>query len=88
MKIGKWSLTSLQQRLVKTRTPDQACPLLLAAAGGGSPHAAAVWEHAAKDRGAPHHQEDRRAVDRNRFQYRARLEREKCLRNGLEKRQF
>ena len=34
------------------RTPDQARPLLLAAAGGESPHAAAVWKHAAQDRGA------------------------------------
>ena len=34
------------------RTADQARPLLLAAAGGKSPHAAAVWEHAAQDRGA------------------------------------
>jgi hypothetical protein len=35
------------------RTPDQARPLLLAAAGGESPHAAVVWKHAAKDCGAP-----------------------------------
>ena len=35
------------------RTPDQARPILLAAAGGESPHAAAVWGHAAQDRGAP-----------------------------------
>jgi hypothetical protein len=34
------------------RTPDQACPLLLAAAGRKPPHAASVWEHAAQDRGA------------------------------------
>jgi hypothetical protein len=34
------------------RTPNQARPLLLAAAGGESPHAAADWEHAAQDRGA------------------------------------
>jgi hypothetical protein len=34
------------------RTPNQARPLLLAATGGESPHAAAVWEHAAQDRGA------------------------------------
>ena len=31
------------------RTPDQARPIFLAAAGGESPHAAAVWGHAAKD---------------------------------------
>ena len=35
------------------RTPDQARPILPAAAGGESPHAAAVWGHAAKDCGAP-----------------------------------
>jgi Transposase DDE domain group 1 len=34
------------------RTPNQARPVLLAATGGESPHAAAVWEHAAQDRGA------------------------------------
>ena len=34
------------------------------------------------------HQPDRRAVDRNRFRCWARLEKEKCLRNGWEKRQF
>jgi hypothetical protein len=33
------------------RTPDQARPILLAVAGGESPHAAVVWEHAGKDRG-------------------------------------
>ncbi len=32
--------------------------------------------------------QDRRAVDRNRFRCRARLEKEKCLRNRLERRQF
>ena len=33
-RIDKWSLTSLQQRLVKTGGPTgEACPLLLAAAG-------------------------------------------------------
>jgi len=35
------------------RTPEQARPLLLATAGGESPHAAAVWGHAAQDCGAP-----------------------------------
>ena len=34
------------------RTPDQARPILLATASGESPHAAAVWGHAAKDCGA------------------------------------
>jgi len=32
-------------------TTDQARPILLAVAGGESPHAAAVWGHAAKDCG-------------------------------------
>jgi hypothetical protein len=32
-------------------TPNQARPLLLVVAGRQPPHAAAVWEHAAKDRG-------------------------------------
>ena len=30
------------------RATNQSCALLLAAAGGESPHAAAVWEHAAE----------------------------------------
>ena len=34
-------------------------PPLLVAAGGESPHAAAVWEYAARDRGGYHHQKDR-----------------------------
>jgi DNA replication protein DnaC len=39
----RWSLTSLQQRLVKTRGRlIKQCPLLLVAAGGGSPDAAAL----------------------------------------------
>ena len=35
-----------------------------------------------------HHQQDRRAVDRNRFRCQSRLEKEKCLRNGFEKPNF
>jgi hypothetical protein len=35
------------------RKLDQARPILLAAAGGESPHATAIWKHAAKDSGAP-----------------------------------
>jgi hypothetical protein len=51
-RIDTWSLTSLQQRLVKTgRATDQPRPLLLAPAGREPPNAAAVWEHAGKDRG-------------------------------------
>jgi hypothetical protein len=45
-----WSSSSLQRRLVKTG--GRARPLLLGAAGGESPHAAVVWEHARQDRGA------------------------------------
>jgi hypothetical protein len=41
--IGTWSLTSLQQQLVKNRrTIDQACTLLLVAAGGEPSDAAVV----------------------------------------------
>jgi hypothetical protein len=50
-KIGNWSLTSLQQRLVKTggRLVKHARYWLLLA---GASHTAAFWQHAAKDRGA------------------------------------
>ena len=51
--IANWSLTSLQQRLVKTGGRlIKARPLLLAAAGGEPSDAAAVWRHAAEDRDA------------------------------------
>ena len=54
--IGKWSLTSLQQRLVKTggRLIKHARYywLLLVAAGGEPSDAAVVCRHAAEDRGA------------------------------------
>ena len=50
--IGTWSLTSLQQRLVKTGgRPGKARPLLLAIAGGEPSHAALVRKHAAADGG-------------------------------------
>ena len=49
-RFGNWSLTSLQQRLVKTGGRlDKARPLLLVAAGGEPSDAAAVWRHAAED---------------------------------------
>ena len=52
-RVATWSLTSLQQRLVEDRRAfDQACPLLLAPAGGESSDAAAIWWLAAEDRGA------------------------------------
>ena len=52
-RIENWSLTSLQQRLVKTGgTAGEACPLLLADAGGEPSDAAAVREHGAADRSA------------------------------------
>ena len=51
--IGKWSLTSLQQRLVKTGGRlIKARALLLVAAGGESPDAPALCPHAAKDHDA------------------------------------
>ena len=51
--IGKWSLTSLQQRLVKTGGRlDPTCALLLVAVGRGTSDPAAVCRHAAEDRGA------------------------------------
>ena len=51
-RIKSWSLTSLQQRLMKRWAAGQACPLLLVAAGGGTSEPAAVWRHAAEDLGA------------------------------------
>jgi Transposase DDE domain group 1 len=51
--IEKWSLTSLQQRLVKTRGKvDKARPVLLVAARREPSDAAAVWRHARENRGA------------------------------------
>jgi len=53
-RIDTWSLTSLQQRMVKTgeRLLKHAL-LLLAAVGRESPHVVAVWGHAGKDCDAP-----------------------------------
>ncbi len=52
-RIDAWSLTSLQQRLVKTgRATDQACQVLLVVAGRGTSAPAAVWPDAAADLGA------------------------------------
>jgi len=49
--VANWSLTSLQQRLVKTGGRlIKTRPLLLVAAGGEPPDVAAVWRHAAQDR--------------------------------------
>ena len=50
-KIENWSLTSLQQRLVKgnRRQAGQARPTLLVDAGRKPPDAAAVWEHGPAD---------------------------------------
>jgi hypothetical protein len=45
--IENWSLTSLQQRLVKTGgTACETCPLLLATVGGEPSRAAALWDGA------------------------------------------
>jgi hypothetical protein len=51
--IENWSLTSLQQRLVKTggRT-GETCPLLQALAGGEPPDETVVWQYAPADRQA------------------------------------
>jgi Transposase DDE domain group 1 len=65
-KIGNWSLTSLQQRLVA---------LLLAAFGRTASHAAAFWQHAAKDRGAA-------AAERVAKQERQRIERSEVIQWG------
>ena len=52
-RIGHWSLTSLQQRLVKTgRTAGEACALLLAAFGREPSDSAAVCQYAGADRWA------------------------------------
>jgi len=50
-RIGMWSLTSLQQRLVKTGgRVGKACSLLLAIVGGEPPDGAPVWKHGAANR--------------------------------------
>jgi len=52
-RVATWSLTSLQQRLVKNRrTTHQTRTLLLVAAGGEPSDAAAVREHAGEARAA------------------------------------
>ena len=50
--VGNWSLSSVQQRLVKTcGAAQQTCALLLAAVGREPPDPAAVCGHAEQDRG-------------------------------------
>ena len=52
-RIDNWSLTSLQQRLVKTGgRAGETCPVLLARAGRGASDAAGVRGNGAADRGA------------------------------------
>jgi hypothetical protein len=51
-KIENWSLTRLQQRLVRKGEVGEACPLLLVVAGGEPSDQAAVWQYGAADRGA------------------------------------
>ena len=52
-RIKTWSLTSLQQRLMKTGGRiGQARAVLLVALGRGTSEPAAVWRHAAEDLGA------------------------------------
>jgi len=48
-RIENWSMTSLEQRLVKTGTAGEACAVLLAAPRGGTPEPAAVRGDAAAD---------------------------------------
>jgi hypothetical protein len=52
LRIEDWSLTSLQQRLVKVGGLDQARELLLAASCGEPSDVPALCMHAAEDRGA------------------------------------
>ncbi len=52
-RVKRWSLTSLQQRLVKDRgPPGEACAILLAPAGRRASDPSAVRRHAAEDLGA------------------------------------
>ena len=90
MRIDRWSLTSLQQRLVKTRRPfDKACPVLLVAAGGEPFDAAAVCRHAAEDRGAAVAGGIRRVQSRaEQISMMTLGRRKKCLRSRLEKSHF
>jgi hypothetical protein len=61
--VAKWSLTSLQRRLVKTGglliQPARYYWLLLAE---GPFYAAAVWRHAVEDRGAATHKRSERPI--------------------------
>jgi hypothetical protein len=50
--IGKWSLTSLQQRLVKTGGRLISTHVTTGCCGGGPSDAAVVRRHAAEDRNA------------------------------------
>ncbi len=52
-RVDSWSVTSLQQRLVKTGAAGQARPLLLARAGGEPSDRTPVRCHAPADLGAP-----------------------------------
>ena len=85
--VANWSLTSLQQRLVKTGGRLIKRPLLLVAAGGEPPDAAALRQHAPQDRGV--------AVTGGIGGPQSAADfddemggREKCLRNRLYKRHF
>jgi hypothetical protein len=50
--------------------------------------AASVWEHVGKDCGTPFTSRIDELVDRNRFWWQSRLEKEKCLGHGYEKPQL
>src|ERR1035437_8816582 len=70
------------------RAVKQACALLLAAAGGESSDAAAVWLHAAEDRGAAVASEIGGLQSAADFGDEIGRQRDKCIRIQSEKRQF
>jgi hypothetical protein len=87
-RIEAWSLTSLQQRLVKTGGRlVKVCPLLLAVVGREPSDAAPVRKHAAADSGFAAAGRIGAAARRNQSGRRRGL-RERCLRNRFEIRQI
>ena len=82
--IGKWSLTSLQQRVVKTGGRLIRHARYTVAAGGESPDAAALRHHAAEDRDAARAGGISRAQSGADFDDDAEAK-EQCLRNRAKK---
>src|ERR1035438_10084199 len=70
------------------RTPNKARPILLAIAGGESPHAEVVWEHAGKDCGTPFPSRIGRNGRSKRISMPIESGEGKVLRNGFEKSKF